>query len=40
MYLSGIIGYLIWPVIIFISYWMIQWALKKFDKKVAEDAEK
>lgn len=40
MHLSGIIGYLLWPVIILISYYMIRWALKRFDKKVAEEAEK
>jgi predicted permease len=39
MYISSIIGYLMWPVIILISYWMVRWALRKFDKKVAEEKE-
>lgn len=39
MYISNIIGYLTWPAIIILSYWMIRWALKRFEKKLAEDSE-
>lgn len=28
-----------WPVIILISYWLIRWALKRFDKTLAEEQE-
>ena len=37
MYISSIIGYLTWPALIILSYYMILWALKKFDRKLAED---
>jgi hypothetical protein len=37
MYLSSIIGYLMWPIMIIISYRMVRWALKKFEKRYAED---
>lgn len=37
MYISGIIGYLMWPVIILVSYWMVRWAVRKFEKKVEKE---
>jgi len=40
MYISGIFGYLMWPVIILLSYWLIRRALKKFDRKLAEEEKK
>ncbi len=33
MYISSIIGYLSWPALIIFSYFMIKWALKRFEKK-------
>lgn len=35
--IESIITYLMWPVLIIISYWMVNWALKRFEKKVAEE---
>jgi len=35
--ISSIIGYLMWPVMIIISYWMVIWALKRFEKNLAEE---
>jgi lipoic acid synthetase len=39
MYISSIIGYLTWPALIIFSYFMIRWALKKFESKLAEEQE-
>ncbi len=36
MYISGIIGYLMWPVMIWISYKLVRWALMRFEKIYAE----
>lgn len=37
MYLSSILGYLMWPVIILISYWFVRVALRRFEKRYSED---
>lgn len=37
MYIESIIGYLMWPVIILFSYWMVRVALKRFERRYAED---
>jgi|GEM_PF-806409 len=40
MYIESIIGYLMWPVIILISYRMVRIALKRFERRYAEDQGK
>ncbi len=40
MYISSIIAYLMWPVIIIFSYWMVRLALNRFEKVNAEEQEK
>lgn len=35
----SIITYLLWPVMIIISYWMVRWALARFEKSYAEGKE-
>jgi hypothetical protein len=35
MYLGAIIGYLSWPLLIFLSYLAVRWALKYFEKQQA-----
>ncbi len=37
MYLGPIIGYLFWPFMIMVSYLVIRWALKQFEKRWSED---
>ena len=39
MYLGAIIGYLSWPFMIVVSYYAVRWALKRFEKKVAEETQ-
>jgi hypothetical protein len=36
MYISAIIGYMMWPVMIWFSYKMVRWALRRFEKVYAE----
>jgi hypothetical protein len=36
MYISSILGYLSWPFLIMVSYVAVRWALRRFEKKVAE----
>jgi hypothetical protein len=38
-YLSAIFGYLSWPVMILISYGLVWFALKYFEKKVAKKTD-
>ena len=35
--LGSALGYLIWPVMIIISYWLIRLALRHFEKKQTEE---
>ncbi len=37
MYLQSILGYLSWPFMIFISYLLVRWALRRFEKRVAAE---
>lgn len=39
MILSGILWFLTWPLIIYISYLAIRWALKKYESKLEEVEE-
>ncbi len=39
MYIGSIIGYLMWPVIILFSYWMVRVVLRRFERKYAEQQE-
>jgi hypothetical protein len=36
MILSGILWFLTWPIIIMVSYQLIKFALKKYEKKLEE----
>jgi len=36
MYIQSIIGYLSWPFMILVSYLAIRWALRYFEKRMAE----
>jgi hypothetical protein len=38
-YLSAVIGYLSWPVMILISYGLVWFTLKYFEKKIAKKTE-
>ena len=38
-YLSEILFYLSWPLLIVISYQAVKWALKKFEKTNKENTE-
>ncbi len=33
MYIGAIIGYLSWPFLIWVSYKLVRWALRYFDKQ-------
>jgi hypothetical protein len=33
MYLGSIIGYLSWPFMIVVSYLVVRWAIRTFEKK-------
>jgi len=35
--LGSALGYLIWPAMIIISYWLIRLALRQFEKKQTEE---
>lgn len=39
MYLSQIIYFLTWPAVILISWWLVNYYLKKLDNKLTEDGE-
>jgi len=39
MYISTIFTYLMWPVIIIFTYWMVRWALRRFEKFESEEQE-
>lgn len=39
MYLGAIIGYLSWPLMIFLSYQAVRWALKYFEKRSKGEGE-
>jgi len=32
MYLESILNYLLWPLLILISWFAVRWALKRFEK--------
>jgi hypothetical protein len=36
MYISSILWYLSWPVLIIVSYYLIRFALKRFEKHLPE----
>lgn len=36
MIINGIIGFMLWPAIILVSYYLIKLALKRFEKKLEE----
>lgn len=36
MYINSIIWFLFWPVMIYLSYRIIYWAVQRFEKKVRE----
>jgi hypothetical protein len=36
MIISGIIGFMLWPAIILVSYYLIKLALKRYEKKLEE----
>ena len=40
MYIGAIIGYLSWPVMILLSYLAVRWALRYFEKRASEEADK
>ncbi len=35
--IGSVLGYLSWPAMIIISYWLIRWALRRFEKKQLEE---
>jgi hypothetical protein len=37
MILSGILSLLSWPALIFVTYWLIKLALKKYESKLEEE---
>ena len=39
MYLIQILYLLTWPGVILLSYWLVNFYLKKLDKKLAKDGE-
>ena len=39
MYVGAIIGYLSWPLMILVSYLIVRWALRRFEKCVASDSK-
>jgi hypothetical protein len=39
MYTGAIIGYLSWPFMILVSYLVVNWAMKYFERKAAADGE-
>ena len=39
MYTGSIITYLMWPVIIFLAYRMVIWALRRFEKNFTGENE-
>lgn len=39
MILSGILGFLVWPLIILVTYVLVKLALKRFEKKLEEGEE-
>lgn len=39
MYLTQILYFLTWPAVILISWWLVNYYMKKLDKKLAEDGE-
>jgi hypothetical protein len=39
MYIGAIIGYLSWPIMIFLSYLAVCWALKYFEKQADMEGE-
>lgn len=39
MYSGAILGYLSWPIIILLSYVLVRWALKYFERRVENEQE-
>lgn len=35
--IGSVLGYMVWPVIIIVSYWLIRVSLHCFEKKQAEE---
>jgi hypothetical protein len=37
MYLESIVTLLCWPVVILVSYFIIRWAVSRYEKKFGDD---
>ncbi len=37
MYIKAIIGYMMWPAMILVTYWMVRVALRYFEKHRAQE---
>ena len=35
--IGSVLAYMVWPALIILSYWMIRWALRRFEKQQEKD---
>jgi hypothetical protein len=38
MYVHSILAYLSWPALVLVSYFLVRWALRIFEKNLGEEA--